>query len=49
MTPETGFRSFGNENWEFDDAWRMSTIFRLENQSANIAGAWAAAQIFTQG
>jgi hypothetical protein len=30
-------------------AWRTSTIFRLENQSANIIGPWAAGQIITQG
>jgi nuclear transport factor 2 (NTF2) superfamily protein len=30
-------------------AWRISMIFRLENQSANIIGPWAAAQIITRG
>jgi uncharacterized protein len=49
------FRSFGNENWKFDDdglmRLRLANIndLRLENQSANIIGPWAAAQIITQG
>ena len=49
------FRSYANENWEFDDdglmrlrLWRTSMILQLENQSANIIGPWAGAQINTQ-
>jgi len=55
MTPETGFARMPMKIGNLTTmvlcvcAWRISMIFQLENQSANIIGPWAGGRIITQG
>ena len=38
------FRSYGNENWEFDGALPRSTICRSRKANASFTGPWARAR-----